>query len=174
MIALRIFFYTTVFCLTLIYFLPKNEIVSFVDNKILQKEKIKTNIILQNKLLQYQADNSEILYDKNPTATIDTITISPYIFYNNVKLEKIKLEGMAGSIFPNKINNATLNYSILNPTQVTIAINGDFGVANGYFDIIKSSLYLELTASNLLKKRYSFILKSMKKSNKKYIYEYQL
>jgi len=174
LIVLRILFYIIVFCLTLIYFLPKNEIVSYINTTILPKYELSAKIKLENDLLDYQAINSQIVFQNNPTANIDTIQISPYLFINTINLNNIKLKGMAGSVFPNKIEKADIKYSVLTPTKVMIDVVGDFGKAKGYFDISKSLVHFEVTASSLLIKKYSFILKMMKKSKKIYIYEYKL
>lgn len=160
--------------MTIIFFLPKNELISFLDNKVLSKEKITVKVALKNNLLNYKAHNSKVIYDKNLIATLGMVKISPFILYNNIELKNIKLEGMGGSLFPSKIEKAILNISMLNPTKVLINIHGEFGYASGYFDLTKSFLHLELTPSNLLKRNYSFVFKMMKKSNKKYVYEYKL
>ncbi|MGB5868272.1 MAG: hypothetical protein WBG69_10410, partial [Arcobacteraceae bacterium] len=98
----------------------------------------------------------------------------PYIFYNKVTLSKVELQGMAGSIFPAKIENANFIYSGLKPSKIDINISGQFGSANGNFDIFTGKLYLEISPSDILKTNYSFVLKYMKQVNKKYIYEYKL
>jgi len=157
-----------------VFFLPKNEIVSYIDTKFLQAEKISHNLELDNKFFGYTGKDTNFLYEKNSVALVKNIEINPYLFYNTATLNKIKLQGMAGSVFPSKIENATAVYSVLDPTKVLLNISGDFGKAVGYFDLMSFMVHLEVTPSSTLKRNYLFILKNMKKSNKKYIYEYKL
>ena len=174
MIVLRGLFYLIIFYVTVVFFLPKNEIVAYVDTKFLSQEQISQKVELQNSYFGYIANNSTFLYQKNAVADIETIEINPYLFYNTLNLKKTKLLGMAGSIFPSKIENAQAVYSILDPTKILLDISGDFGKAVGYFDLTTFMVHLEVTASSTMKKNYSFILKNMKKSDKIYIYEYKL
>jgi hypothetical protein len=160
--------------MTLIYFLPKNEIVSFIQADISQKYQIDTTLKLENKIFGYKSTDTNIAYQNNPTALIKEFELSPYLFFNTITLSKIKLQGMAGSIFPSNIESGYMEYSVLNPTKVLIDISGDFGKAIGYFDILNFTIHLEVTPSALLSKNYSFILKNMKKTDKNYIYEYKL
>ena len=174
MIFLRILFYIVIFIITLIYFLPKNDLVSYVNSKVLAQYKINTKIKLENDMLNYVSSNSSISYQKNLVANVGTLNVSPYILFNEIKLTNINLKGMAGSLFPSKITHARLLYSVIDPTKINITIEGDFGKAIGYFDILSSLVHLEVTPSRTLQKNYSFLLKYMKKSKKSYIYEYKL
>lgn len=158
----------------MIYFLPKNEILSYVDTKILKQYKVKQTVALENKIFGYKAQNSNFSYQNNPVAKIESIVLNPYLFYNTIVVKNIELEGMAGSLFPKRIENGIIKYSLINPTKISLAISGDFGKATGSFDMIKFQLHLELSPSSIMKRNYSFVLKTMKKSNKKYIYEYKL
>lgn len=174
MIVLRALLYVIIFYTTVVFFLPKNEIVSYVDTKFLQSEGVSHNLQLENKFFGYVGDNTDFIYQKNAVAIAKTIDINPYLFYNTVDITKIKLQGMAGSVFPSKIEKANAVYSVLNPTKISLDIRGDFGKAIGYFDLVNFMIYLEVTPSSTMKSNYSFILKNMKKSNKFYIYEYKL
>lgn len=174
MIVLRGILYILIFYTTIVFCLPKNEIVSYVDTKFLQAEKISHNFVLNNKFFGYVGKDTNFMYEKNSVALVQDIEINPYLFYNTVTLNKIKLQGMAGSVFPSKIEKATAVYSVIDPTKMLLNISGDFGKAVGYFDLSSFKIHLEITPSSTLKKNYSFILKNMKKSNKIYIYEYKL
>jgi len=174
LIVLRSLFYIVIFYITMVYFLPKNEILSYTDAKILKQYKVKQTVQLENKIFGYKAQNSTFSYQNNLVAKVQSIAFNPYLFYNTIVVKNIELQGMAGSLFPKRIENGIIKYSIINPTKISLAINGDFGKATGFFDMTNFQLHLELTPSSIMKRNYSFLLKTMKKSNKKYIYEYKL
>lgn len=172
--VIRGFSYVVVFYITLILFLPKNEIVLYIDNKFLSKNEVKQNIQLENKIFGYSALNSRLMYQGNSIAQIKSIEINPYLVYNSIEISRIKLEGIVGGFFPSEIDKASIVYNITNPTKLSITIKGDFGNATGYLDIVAMKIHFEVVPSALMKKGYSFILNNMKKSNEIYIYEYKL
>lgn len=174
MIVLRSLLYVLIFYITLVFCLPKNEIISYVDTVFFNQSEVKYELKLENKIFGYESKNAKINYQNNPAAKIETIDINPYIIYNTFEMKNILLQGMPGSFFPNKIQDVTVIYSIFNPTKISLNITGDFGTALGHLDLVNSIVYLEVTPSALMQTTYSFILNRMKKSGKIYIYEYKL
>ena len=174
MIFLRILFYIVIFLITLIYFFPKNELISYVNSTALSQYKTNAKITFDNEMLNYVSSDSSVTYQKNLVANISSIEVAPYILFNKITLNNINLKGMVGSLFPSKINNAKLLYDITDPTRINMKAEGDFGKAIGYFDLLNSLIHIEVSPSRTLKKNFSFILKYMKRSKNVYTYEYKL
>lgn len=174
MIFLRVTFYILIFLITLIYFFPKNELISYVNSTVLSQYKTNAKITFENKVLNYVSSDSSVTYQKNLVADISSIKVSPYILFNEITLKNIKLKGIAGSVFPSKMDNVKLLYTITDPTRINMKAEGSFGKAIGYFDLLNSLIHIEVSPSRTLKKNFSFILKYMKRSKNVYTYEYKL
>ena len=174
MIFIRIFTYIIIFFITLLYFAPTQSLLDFVVNNFLKNEGITIDAKIDNSLVKYNATNSIVYYNNSKMANIKTATIKPYLAYNTFELKNIKLLGMAGGLFPAKIDNVTALYSVLNPTKVTFEGYGEFGTFTGEVDLETLKIQILMSPSSLMKKKYSFILKNFKKEKKNYRYEYKL
>ena len=174
MIVLRMFLYIMVFCISLIYFLPKNELVDFAVKNYIVKYDADVNLNLKNKILSYEASNSNIFYKNAKVLNIKNLKVDPFILYNGINGRNITLEGMAAGFFPKNIKQFSASYSIFDPKKVTFKADGDFGSLTGRLDLATLKVYIEMIPSVLMKKQYSFVLNNMKKTAKNYIYEYKL
>ena len=174
LIIFRFFIYVILFFVTIIYFFPKNEAVNFIVKEFSKKEKVDFQITLDNNFLSYYGENGVVFFKDERIASISNVEISPYLFYYNIILDNVKLEGYAGEFFPKNIKNINLSYNIFMPNKITIESNGEFGTLNGYIELFEEKMFLEITPSSLLSKNYSFILSQFKKNGNKYIIENKL
>lgn len=174
MIAVRVLLYIVVFFVSVIYFLPKNDIVDFAVKNYAVQQGADIKIELNNKLFNYVAKDGKVFYKDAQILNIKDLKIDPFILFNGIKGENITLEGMAAGFFPKNIKQFNANYSVLDLKKVNFNANGDFGSLTGSFEFETLKVSVQMNPSALMKKRYSFVLKNMKKTAKNYTYEYKL
>ena len=174
MILLRFLLYICIFLITLILLFPKNEVLSYLIVNHLEKFDTSIKATLENDNLSYVANNSKIYYQNKNTVIAKSFKLEPYFFYNKMEANGIGLHGIAASFFPKKIKKLEIVYSLLDPTNILLSGNGDFGKFTGYVEIVEKKVVINLVPSSILKKKYSYLMKYLKKNKKYYTYEYKL
>lgn len=174
MIFLRWLVYIIVFYISFVLLFPKNEVINYVEKKFLVHMKVDTKIELTNSIEGYKAKNSTVYYKNAPIAVNQSLDINPFLFYNIIKIKNTTLEGMAGSLLPQKIDDILIKYTLLDPMNIHVDAKGQFGTIKGNIDLKTSIFSLDLTPSPLMNTRYQFILRNMKKVGQIYRYEYKI
>ena len=159
------------FILSLIFFMPKVNLYYKLE-QVLQQQ----NIIISNEKLNDNGFNLEIkdatvFFDSLESAKIEHLDISTLILYQSLNIQNIKLSGIASSFIPISIENISIKHMIINPLNITISANGEFGTLNGSLHIIDKNLHITLKLSKQMLKRYKKTLKYLEK-NKNGDYNY--
>ncbi len=174
MIFIRTIIYSLIFFVTIILLFPKNGLLSYLTANYLKKFDTSIKATLVNDKLSYVASNSKIYYQNKNTVIAKSFKLEPYIFYNKMEATGISLHGIAASVLPKKINKIEIMHSFLDPTNILLLGNGDFGKLTGRIDIFEQKVFINLIPSTIMKKKYSYVLKYLKKNKKNYTYEYKL
>jgi len=155
----------------IIALLPKTDLYHKLEH-ILKKE----NIVLSDekpsdKIFFFNLKNITLFYNDINIATISNSNLLPFIFYNKLTVENIKLDKAMKIFFPERINKVTVTYSIYDPIKIHLASYGKFGEAKGTFDLKTKKLHIILTPSADMKKNHANTLSMMKSKNGQYIYD---
>ena len=171
-IFLRIFIYSIVFLMTVVYFFPIQKAMSYTLDKYGKKYDIEAFAVMNNSYLTYKGNDSIVFYKGTKSMDIEEITISPFILSNEILLSNVTLHSLFAGFVPSKVDYISTKYTVLNPNKLILESSGDFGKLNGFINT--THIFLELSPSALMLKKYSFLLTYFKKENNLYIYEHAL
>jgi len=121
--------------IAIVIFMPKQELYYKLEKSldsygiILNEKKIDEN------LFALDMSDIDVYAEGIKVAHIDNIHCFIGIFYNYIDISGVVFDKSLKSFVPLKITKADITASILNPTQATIGIDGDFGKAKGYVNI---------------------------------------
>ena len=144
--------------LGLIVFMPKDNLY-FTLQKYLAKE----NIYINSKINSFNTlnlENGTVYYNGMDIITFNKIEILPFVFFNKIDVNnlKIKLENL-------DIKKADITYSVLNPLKVYIKGSSNFGDIDGEIDLIKRKIKIYILNLNN-----RFLKNMLKKDKKGYFY----
>lgn len=143
------------FFIGLIIFMPKENLF-FTLQKELKKENIFINTKTSSNLIDLKLDNSKIFVNKINIANIESIKITPLLFFNKIDLKNIKID------FNHlNIDNLNLTYSVLTPFNVDIKGSSNFATIKGFIDLKNRNMKIYLL--NLTNKTIKSFLKKDKK-----------
>lgn len=168
----RLLGYTLFFVIALIYFMPKISMYYFFE-KELQNYKIvfsKEEVVDQGLSLELSYVN--VSYDGIDLAKIQSIETKLFLIHNTIELQNIALADFTKSTLPSAIDTMKINYSIWEPLEVNVIIDGQFGHANGTVQIMDKNMTLTIEPSELMLQKYTHTLSTMKK-NTQGSYEYE-
>ena len=133
------------FYIGVIVFIPKDNIY-FTIQKYLSKEKIYINSNIKSNILDLSLNNSIVYYNGMDLIRFKSIKAFLFLFFNEIKANKIKLN--LGNYI---IYHLRLIYYIFNPTNILIKGDSNFGKIDGKIDLLKRyvKVYIKLTNNNL-------------------------
>ncbi|NOR57772.1 MAG: hypothetical protein GQ474_04540 [Sulfurimonas sp.] len=170
---ISIFFaYTIFFLLALMYFTPKESIYFSFEEKLKQVDVVISSEQVKDSGFILNITDADIYFKSISTAKINKTSITIFAFYNSVSLKGITLSSTAKSFAPLNVESAKVVYSIFNPLNASIEAVGEFGELEGEFNIVESSLHLELKPSQKMLKNYQSSLRKLSKTeNGEYVYD---
>lgn len=172
--TLKIISYVLFFLFVLFLSLPKENLF-YILQKELKNKKIEVyNQKITTNLFSLTLNDFNIRYKSLEVAKIVSSKISVYGLINTITIDNIHLDNSFNKFIPTKIKNIKINYSILNPFNISFLSNGNFGKINASFSLKEFKIYINLKASDLMKLKYKKILNQMKKNKGEYQYEYKL
>jgi len=155
----KILFFFIGLYLGLFVFMPK-ESLFFTVQKILNQKDIYINSNVKNSFFSLILKKSTIFYNKIDIAKIENIEIFPYLFYNLIEADDIKMS------FGNyKIKNLNLVYNVIDPFNFKIYGKSNFGKIEGGINLKKRELKVYILNLKDLKLR-----RFLKKDKKGYFY----
>lgn len=172
-LVLKYLIYTILFVMTLVYFLPKENMFYLLEKKLFENKIIISNEKITEKSFSTLIDDSDVYYNNLKFSKVNNIDISTYIFVNNIKITHVKISDDFKNFLPQNIKYININHSILNPTNLEIDSKGEFGELSGIVNLINRRITVTLNASNQMKNRYKIVLNRMKLKEGKYTYEYK-
>ena len=168
----RFFAYFIFFIFALIYFVSKISIYYFVEKELKNYEIIISNEELQESSFNLHITGGTLSVKSVESANIGQADMKTYGLYNSIELQEIVLSKTVSSFVPSKIKNATVSYTLFNPTNIQIKASGEFGEADAEYNLLNKTLYLKLKPSKKMLTRYKSTLNNLKESeNGEYIYE---
>ena len=142
----------------LIVFMPRDNLY-YTLQKYLSKENIYINSDIDSSI-NINLKKGTVYYNGMDLVTFNKVIISPFIFFNKIEADNIKIK------FQDlKITKIDVIYSIINPLKVYIKGSSNFGEINGYIDLVKRKIKIYILNLNN-----NFLKNFLKKDKKGYFY----
>jgi len=169
---LRFFAYFSFLIMALIYFSPKNNMYYLLEKELKSESLIVNNELVNDKGFTLNIKNATILTNSILIAEVMNIDFNFFIFYNSININTITLNEISKSLIPLNIQKVDIYYSIVNPLNILLSGEGEFGKFKAKFNMLNQILDIKLEPSKLMKSKYKNTLRKFKKSeNGEYIYE---
>jgi len=155
----KFFIVLTGFLIGAIFFLPKQNIYYFVQQK-LAENKIHIISEINSNPLKLSLSNGKIYYKNMEIATFKNADVYLFLVYNKAEIKDIKLK--LGSYF---VSFATLTYTVVSPFEIIIKAKGNFADMSGTVNLKEK--YVKLYFNNI---KNPSIKRMLKKDKKGYYY----
>lgn len=156
--------------LIVIILLPKEKFY-FTFESLLSKYHLFINHeVLSDNFFYLDADDGDIVLDNQTVASIENIRISPWIFLNRLSFSNLSVLPQYRNFFPGKIDTITVTYSLLNPLEITIQGEGDFGHFKGGYDLMSQKIKIVFDATHQLR-RYGLLVSNLHQEKEGLVYE---
>ncbi len=166
-LVINIIIFLTILLGGLILFMPKSQLY-FYGEKLLNEQGI---AIYDEKIketpIDFTIQNGDIYFEGALVATIDKAKVQPFILFNQIKIDGVKLQGLAKDLLNISLNKATAKESILKPFYVDLNIEGSFGKAAGWIDLKSRVIHIDIVEA----KNINPIRKYLHKNEKGWYYE---
>ncbi|RXJ98920.1 hypothetical protein CRV02_12780 [Arcobacter sp. CECT 8989] len=171
--VLKIILYILFFSFSFILFLPKENLYFLFEKALKKEEIIISQELIDDKLLYLKISNGNIIYKRKPYAKFESVSISTKFFFSHAKITNIFFLNKNSSKYENLIDILSINYSIINPLNITIKGIGKMGKMTGIINLKEKIITLELEPSRLVKIDFNYLFNNWKLVKGKYYYEYQ-
>ena len=171
----KFFAYCTFFIVMLYLFFPKENLYYKMQESAAQyKVKVFEHKIEEN-LFSLELLDGKFSYEGVEAATFQKAEIMLLGFYNNVHVNSVTLSGFVKNFLPQKIAQIDVSYSFAHPLEVRFWVKGDFGSAEGSYEIQENKIRVNIEPSKVMQLRFRGSLREFKKlKNGVYHYEKSL
>ena len=171
----KFFAYCTFFIVMLYQFFPKENFYYKMQETAMQyKIKVFENKIEEH-LFSLELFDGRLSYEGVEVAKFQKAEIMLLGFYNSVHVYSVTLSGLVKNFLPQKIQRIDVNYSFLHPLEVRFLAKGDFGRAEGFYEIKNNKIIVNLHPSKMMRMHFRSSLHEFKKlKNGVYHYEKSL
>ncbi|MFT7860345.1 MAG: hypothetical protein ABXS93_05340 [Sulfurimonas sp.] len=154
-----------IFVLALIAFSPKESIYYFTEHQ-LQNYKLEiANERLADHFFSLQISDAKVYAEGIEAANVAKTRVTVLGLYNAVDVQNIELASIVESFLPKDIQQLHIEYSILNPLEVSIYAKGGFGEIGGGLDLLEQKIQLTLQPAKVMHSRYRSTLQEFKKES---------
>ena len=171
----KFFAYCAFFIVMLYLFFPKANLYYKMQERAVQyKVKVFESKIEEN-LFSLDLLDGKLLYEGVQVATFQKAEIMLLGFYNSIHVHSVLLSGLVKNFLPQKIEQIDVSYSLLHPLELQFWAKGDFGTAEGSYEIQENKINVNLHASKMMQMHFRSSLRAFKKlKNGVYSYEKSL
>ncbi len=164
--------YCILFIIALLLFAPKENLYYLVEEKLAPVGIEITNEDVHEHLFSLELQSADVSFQGIQSAHIGSIKIQPYLLYNTIVCQDIKLAQMAKNFVPLRVDNLHISYTPLKPRSIDADAQGAFGQAHIVLDLKTMHIRVIVDPSKVMKTEYGRTLRMMKKTqNGEYIYD---
>lgn len=157
--------YCVVFLLALVAFSPKESIYYFAEQQ-LQNYKVEiANEELDDQFFTLEIANARVYAEGIEAANAEKTAVTILGLYNDIDVQNIELSSLVESFLPKDIQQLHIEYSIINPLEVSIYAKGGFGEVTGGLDLLEQKLQLTLQPAKVMHSKYRSTLQEFKKES---------
>ncbi len=160
----KIFGLMVFFILALTFFIPKTNLYYLLESKLQNYNLVVSDEVIKESGFYLELKDAKIYFNSIQSAEVTKMELSTFLVYNSLDISGIKLSTLSKSFLPIDIKNINATYSIFNPLNLTVVSNGDFGVANGYINLLDKKISIKVKPSKMMLKRYKKTLKFLEKN----------
>ena len=161
------------FFIGVVLFMPKINLYYTLEN-LLKKEHIEVREgSLKDRWIDLKIEDALVLYDGIESVQAQSITLSPWLVYNKLTMDKVTTTQTLKSILDIQVDEATMTYAVWDYKYVQIDASGDFGVIHGTLDVMEEKIHLILEPSDAYK-NHALVRQYFKKSEEGMVYESKL
>jgi len=154
----------------IIIFLPKKNLYYLLETELLKHKVIISDETTEDMYAYLDIKSGTIYYDGIEAGLVGEIKVFPFLFANLVNINNASFSNELSNIIPQKIENLKIYYTLIDPLNINIDGNGDFGSIFGFINISSRELFLELTPSEVMHTKYRGILQKFKKVEERYVF----
>ncbi len=172
---LLILIYSIFFVAVTLSFLPKKNLYFALEHELKKHALIIADEVLEEKSFGVNIKHPSIYFQGVPSLKAMEISITAVFAVNTVEMEAIRINNVAKSFIPTRVDHLQVRYVIWKPTLIEMEAEGEFGHARATYDLLEKRLLLHLKPSKLMQNRYMNTLRRLKKEqNGEYLYEQRL
>ncbi len=170
-----IFAWLVFFVAALLFFAPKVNLYY-----LLEKELQKLHVVIDNETIVehpfgLELEHADVYAEGIRILKVMELHANVWLVSNSIEAGQIRLDGVAKSFLPTKIEQAVVHYALWNPLYATFEAKGEFGVLQGRVALKERKVFLLLHPSDYMKRHYAQLLGEMKKNKEGgYTYEQSL
>ena len=156
--------YIMFFILALIYFSPKQSLYFSLEETLKSNGVILSQEKLKDKAFSLLIEDAKLSVKSIESADIKNIQVSTFGLYNSISCSDIELSKIYQSFLPLHVDSVDIVYSALNPLNVKVYSQGEFGVSESTFNLSDSTLHVELKPSDVMLRKYKQSLREYTKN----------
>lgn len=165
--------YLLVMAVLLIIFLPKINLYYAAEKMMAKQSVYISDENLKDKGISFHIENASLLFEKLPLAQVEEISLRPWILYNNVTVDTIRLNEGFADFLPSEIDKIQLSYWVFNPLHLKINGQSKESLFYGDIDLLKRTLRVHLRPDTASEKQYKSMLSKLTPEEGGYLYEYK-
>lgn len=160
-------FYIAVIVVVLI---PKEKLYFTMESILSEYTVYLTGEDLNNHFFYMDAENTNLLLDNIQIGSIERIRMIPWIIYNRLTISNVTFSSLYHSVFPGKIDEIVLTYSLFHPLTIYLQATGDFGHCEGGIDLTEQKVHLLFEATPELR-NYPLLVFKLQQVKEGLVYE---
>lgn len=165
--------YVLVMLALIIIFLPKTNL--FYAAEVMMKENklfISDEEVL-DKGYSLELKNAKFSYESLSLAEVDSISFSPWIFYNVLSLNNIHVNAGFSDFLPQEIEKIRIQQLIYDPTNIMLRGDSEDSYIYGNIDLVERVLVVHFRLGAKSEQKYKSMLGKLSKEEGGYVYEYK-
>ena len=151
----------------IIIFMPKSELYYYGEKELKKQGIVIDNEIVESKLASLDIIHPVVYYQGVDVLRIAKLKITPLLFVNKVEAQGVELLNVAKQFLNIDIDKLKLNHIIFKPFRVKLWAVGSFGEADGFINLKKRVIHIDITKI----KNINPIKRFLKKGAKGWYYE---
>ncbi|MBU0631598.1 hypothetical protein KKA17_03045 [bacterium] len=166
------FIYFLFFLLAVVYFAPKEGLYYLLEQKLKPYGVVVSDEKIRENGFTLRLEDADIYVQSIESAKISSIDTSLFLLFNRMKIKDVRLNDISAAFMPTKIEEISVNHSIVNPLVLHVKAYGDFGEIDGKINLLGKQVRAVLKPSGIMLQKYQNTLRLFVKDQKgEYIYE---
>jgi hypothetical protein len=150
-----------------IAFMPKEQLYYFAERKLSEQNIVISQEEINTKFGALIVKHGVVNFQGIDVAQFNKAKILPLLFVNRATIENIEFLNIAKNFINFDIEALKLNHTILKPFIINLTAFGGFGSAEGFIDLKKRLIRIDITEA----KNINSIKRFLKKGDKGWYYE---
>ena len=170
---MRFLAYVVIMFALVLLFLPKVNLFYATEGLLKEKNVYISDEDIYDSGFSLELTDAKFFFDKLELMKVEKTKISPWIFYNALKLDFIEINEGFSDFLPQDISSVKAEHFFYNPMHILLTGENADSSFNGDVDILKRVVGIHLKLGAKSEKRYKTLLKKLTKEEGGYYYEYK-